>query len=141
MFISSSTTTFYNYVVCFVQILNEGGPVSIWNIQMWNLTTGDFSDIITLIVGLCIGGQAMPAKSKKQQQLMAIAEHNPEDISAENKGVLKMSKSQLHEFSTTNHKGLPVRVKKEKKHTTVVKPDAGPKASKGQQKQINEIIK
>lgn len=46
----------------------------------------------------------MPAVSDKQRQLMAIAEHNPSKVQKKNRGVLKMSKSQLHDFAAT--KGL-----------------------------------
>jgi hypothetical protein len=85
---------------------------------------------------------SMPAVSKKQRQLMAIAEHSPEKISAENSGVLKMTHSQLHDFASTDEKGLPVQVKKETKRTTTVKhKDTGTSASKGQRKQINDLIK
>jgi hypothetical protein len=56
----------------------------------------------------------MPAKSKKQQALMAIAEHNPSKVRGKNKGVLKMSKKQLHDFAATKTKGLPKKVKKKK---------------------------
>jgi hypothetical protein len=35
---------------------------------------------------------------------MAIAEHDPEKVSSENRGVLKMSHDQLHDFAAT--KGL-----------------------------------
>jgi len=48
----------------------------------------------------------MPAKSKKQQQLMAIAEHNPSKVYSKNRGVLKMKKKALHEFASTKTKGL-----------------------------------
>ena len=41
----------------------------------------------------------MPAKSEKQRRLMAMAEHNPGKIYKKNKGVLKMSKSDLHDFT------------------------------------------
>ena len=41
----------------------------------------------------------MPAKSEKQRRMMAIAEHHPEKLYKQNKGVLKMSKKQLHEFA------------------------------------------
>ena len=51
----------------------------------------------------------MPATSQKQQRLMAIAEHNPGSISTKNRGVLKMSSQQLHDFASTKRKGLPVR--------------------------------
>ena len=54
----------------------------------------------------------MPAQSSKQRQLMAIAEHHPSQVSAKNKGVLKMSKSQLHDYASTREKNLPSTVKK-----------------------------
>ncbi len=40
----------------------------------------------------------MPAKNEKQREAMAIAEHHPEKLHAKNKGMLKMSKKQLHDF-------------------------------------------
>ena len=84
----------------------------------------------------------MPAKSKKQRRLMALAEHSPEKVKAENRGVLKMTKAQQHDFATTDEKGLPVQVKKETKKTTTIKPkDSGPKADKEQRRQIGELIK
>lgn len=49
----------------------------------------------------------MPAKSKAQQQAMAIAEHSPSKLNSENRGLLKMSKSQLHDFASTPSKKLP----------------------------------
>lgn len=49
----------------------------------------------------------MPAESKAQQELMAIAEHHPEKVHAENKGVLEMSHKQLHDFASTPRKHLP----------------------------------
>jgi hypothetical protein len=52
----------------------------------------------------------MPAKSEKQRELMAIAEHHPEKIYKKNKGVTKMSHKQLHEFAAT--KGLKKKHKK-----------------------------
>jgi hypothetical protein len=52
----------------------------------------------------------MPAVSTKQRQLMAIAEHHPTKVYAKNRGVLKMAKSQLHDYAAT--KGLPGSVKK-----------------------------
>jgi Protein of unknwon function (DUF3008) len=51
----------------------------------------------------------MPAKSKAQQMAMAIAEHNPSKLYARNKGLTKMSHSQLHDFAATKRKGLPAR--------------------------------
>ena len=52
----------------------------------------------------------MPAVSQAQQAAMAIAEHHPEELSAKNSGLLKMTKSQLHDFASTKRKGLPKRV-------------------------------
>jgi hypothetical protein len=51
----------------------------------------------------------MPARSKKQQMAMAIAEHEPEKLSGKNKGLLKMSKSKLSEFASTPRKSLPMK--------------------------------
>lgn len=42
----------------------------------------------------------MPAKSEKQRKMMAIAKHNPEKLYKKNRGVLKMSKSQLGDFAS-----------------------------------------
>jgi hypothetical protein len=52
----------------------------------------------------------MPAKSKDQQIAMAIAEHDPSRLNADNKGMLKMSHSQLHDFAATKRSGLPKKV-------------------------------
>jgi hypothetical protein len=46
----------------------------------------------------------MPSTSEKQREAMAIAEHHPEKLHKENKGMLKMSHQQLHDFAST--KGL-----------------------------------
>ncbi len=46
----------------------------------------------------------MPATSEAQRRLMAIAEHHPEKLHKENRGVLKMSHQQLHDYAAT--KGL-----------------------------------
>lgn len=56
----------------------------------------------------------MPAESIKQRRVMAIAEHAPEKLHAKNKGLLKMSKGQLHDFASTKEKGLPRSVRKKK---------------------------
>ncbi len=47
----------------------------------------------------------MPATSKKQRRLMAIAEHHAAQV--KNRGGLDMSKGQLHDFAATSEKGLP----------------------------------
>lgn len=38
---------------------------------------------------------------------MAIAEHEPEKLYSKNRGLLKMTKGQLHDFAATKRKGLP----------------------------------
>jgi hypothetical protein len=53
----------------------------------------------------------MPAVSKKQRRLMAIAEHHPGMLYKKNKGIAKMGKSELHKFASTKEKGLPSKVK------------------------------
>lgn len=58
----------------------------------------------------------MPARSKAQRRLMAIAEHHPEMLRKENRGVLSMGKKKLHEFAATKEKRLPER--KERKEST-----------------------
>lgn len=55
----------------------------------------------------------MPAVSQSQQRLMAIAEHAPNKLYKRNRGVLKMSMAQLHDFAATGRKGLP-KIKKPK---------------------------
>ena len=52
----------------------------------------------------------MPAVSQAQQQAMAIAEHNPSKLNKKNRGLLKMSHGQLHDFASTKRKGLPPHV-------------------------------
>jgi hypothetical protein len=54
----------------------------------------------------------MPAKSKAQQALMAMAKYSPEKIQGKNKEVLKMSGKQLSDYASTKTKGLPKKVKK-----------------------------
>ena len=49
----------------------------------------------------------MPAESQKQQIAMAIAEHHPEKLNKENRGLLKMSHEQLHDFASTPTGDLP----------------------------------
>jgi hypothetical protein len=53
----------------------------------------------------------VPSLSKAQQEAMAIAEHSPGKLYAKNKGLLKMSHKQLHDFAATKRKGLPERKK------------------------------
>jgi Protein of unknwon function (DUF3008) len=42
---------------------------------------------------------------------MAIAEHSPGSLYKKNRGLLKMSQQQLHDFAATKRKGLPERKK------------------------------
>jgi hypothetical protein len=56
----------------------------------------------------------MPAVSQAQQSLMAMAEHDPDEVSDKNKGVLKMSHSQLHDFASTKRSALPHHKKAKK---------------------------
>ena len=57
----------------------------------------------------------MPSVSVAQRTAMAIAEHHPEQLNKENRGMLKMSHSQLHDFAATKEKGLPRYVAQRKK--------------------------
>jgi ribosomal protein S6 len=41
---------------------------------------------------------------------MAIAEHNPGKLYKKNKGLLKMSHTQLHEFASTPRKKLAYKI-------------------------------
>lgn len=56
----------------------------------------------------------MPAKSKVQRRAIAIAEHEPGKLYKRNKGLKKMSKSQLSEYASTGEKGLPKKKKRMK---------------------------
>ena len=58
----------------------------------------------------------IPAKSKSERRLMGLALHHPEEVYPENKGVLRMTKKQLHDFASTKEKGLPNKVKPKTKH-------------------------
>jgi hypothetical protein len=53
----------------------------------------------------------MPAVSKKQRRVIAIAEHHPEELYERNKGLKKMSKKAMHEFAETKEKKLPMKIK------------------------------
>ena len=46
---------------------------------------------------------------------MGLAKHAPEKLYKRNRGVAKMSKKQLGDFSRTKEKGLPNKVKRKKK--------------------------
>lgn len=49
----------------------------------------------------------MPSTSQAQQIAMSIAEHAPGKLFKRNRGLLKMSHEQLHDFASTPRKGLP----------------------------------
>lgn len=49
----------------------------------------------------------MPAKSRAQRQMMAIAKNAPGKLYKRNRGVAKMSKKQLSDFASTSEKELP----------------------------------
>jgi len=70
----------------------------------------------------------MPAKSKSQRELMVIAEHHPSQVNKANRGVLKMSHQQLHDFAAT--KGLK-RQHIDKGHSSVVGANHGEKLRHG----------
>lgn len=53
----------------------------------------------------------MPAKSKKQRRMMAIALHEPGKLHKKNKAVVSMSKEELHKYASTSEKNLPARKK------------------------------
>lgn len=57
----------------------------------------------------------MPAKSKAQQEAMAIAEHEPGKLYSRNKGLLSMTHGQLHDFAATPRKNLPKYAGKKKR--------------------------
>ena len=54
----------------------------------------------------------MPAKSQAQQNLMAVALHEPSKLYSKNKGVLKMGKKSLSDFARTPSRGLPRKIGK-----------------------------
>lgn len=66
----------------------------------------------------------MPAVSEKQREMMAIAEHHPDKLYKENRGVLKMGNKKLHEFSSTLKGDMAKKMK------VVGKPDGKHGASK-----------
>ena len=57
----------------------------------------------------------MPSVSKSQQALMAIAKNSPSKVKGKNRGVLKMTKKQLHDFAATKTKKLPKKVSQKSK--------------------------
>jgi hypothetical protein len=57
----------------------------------------------------------MPATSKKQRRMMAIAEHHPEELYKRNRGVLKMKHEQLHDYASTKEKKLPQKKHKKRR--------------------------
>jgi hypothetical protein len=58
----------------------------------------------------------MPAKSKAQQRLFAIAKHHPEQLYARNKAVAQAPASVKEEFASTKVKGKPQHVKRQNRY-------------------------
>lgn len=58
----------------------------------------------------------MAAKSKKQRRAIAIAEHSPKKLYKKNRGLLKMKKSDMHDFASTKEKGLPKKKRAKRGH-------------------------
>jgi hypothetical protein len=54
----------------------------------------------------------MPAPSVAARRAWAIAEHNPEELYDRNKGMLKATHQQQHDFASTKEKDLPQHVHK-----------------------------
>jgi len=54
----------------------------------------------------------MPAVSKSQRRLAAIAKHHPGKLYKRNRGVLKMSQKQLGHYAGTSEKKLPKKKSK-----------------------------
>lgn len=69
----------------------------------------------------------MPAKSKAQQALFAIAEHSPGKLIGSNKELGDLPKSVLHEFSSTSTKGLPRKIGKGSYERFKKRKEEGPK--------------
>ena len=59
----------------------------------------------------------MPATSKKQRRMMAIAEHRPEMLYERNKDAKEMSKEEMHKFASTKEASLPLKKKLAKRKT------------------------
>lgn len=53
----------------------------------------------------------MPAVSKNQQIVAAIAQNNPQALYPRNRGMLKMKPDALNAFASTPRTGLPKKVK------------------------------
>jgi len=49
----------------------------------------------------------MPAPSTAMRRAAAIAEHHPSELFGRNRGMLGMTKQQLHDFAATREEGLP----------------------------------
>lgn len=58
----------------------------------------------------------MPAPSKAQRRLFAIAEHHPEQLNPENRHLADLPHKTLHEFASTPEKDLPYKVARKRKY-------------------------
>ena len=53
----------------------------------------------------------MPAKSRAQQRLAQIAEHDPEAVRGRNRSILDMSQKELHTMASGSMRGKPEHVR------------------------------
>jgi hypothetical protein len=53
----------------------------------------------------------MPSVSQNQAIAMRIAEHDPKRLYKRNRGLLRMTHQQLHDFAATSTKDLPKKKK------------------------------
>jgi len=58
----------------------------------------------------------MPAPSVAMRIATAIAEHHPEKLYKRNRGLLKMTHKQQHEFASTKESGLPYKIARKHGH-------------------------
>ena len=63
----------------------------------------------------------MPARSKAQQRLFAVAEHNPSALYAKNAKLADLPKSTLHEFAATKVKNKPAHIKRPNRYGQIGK--------------------
>lgn len=57
----------------------------------------------------------MPSTSKAQRRLIGLAEHHPDKVYPENRSILGMRKSDMHDFASTRESGLPEHAPKKKR--------------------------
>lgn len=57
----------------------------------------------------------MPAKSRSQRRAIAIAKYEPEKLFKRNRGLKRMSKEDLSEFTEMSEVGLPKKVRRKRR--------------------------